>query len=153
MCGVGFCLGCWRLKIAVGSDHAGFRLKKKLVSFLKRRGYAVEDEGCFSGKRCDYPVFARSVGRAVASRRCRFGVLVCASGVGVSIAANKTRGVRAALARDSRTARLARNHNNANVLCFGARFTPAPAALRIVSVFLKAPFEGGRHARRVKKIE
>jgi ribose 5-phosphate isomerase B len=140
-------------KIAVGSDHAGFRLKRKIVAFLKRRGYAVEDEGCFSAKRCDYPVFARSVARAVASRRCRFGVAVCGSGVGVCVTANKTRRVRAALARDARTARLARAHNNANVLCFGARFTPAPRALRIVSVFLNTAFEGGRHARRVKKIE
>jgi ribose 5-phosphate isomerase B len=140
-------------KVAVGSDHAGFRLKRKIVAFLKRRGYSVEDEGCFSAARCDYPVFARSVARAVASRRCRFGVVVCGSGVGVSIAANKTRGVRAALARDARTARLARQHNNANVLCLGARFTPAKKALSIVSVFLRTPFEGGRHARRVSKIE
>ena len=140
-------------KVAVGSDHAGFRLKNKIIAFLKRGGYSVEDEGCFSAERCDYPVFARSVARAVASRRCRFGILVCGSGVGVSIVANKTRGVRAALARDARTARLARQHNNANVLCLGARFTPAPAALRVVSVFLKTAFEGGRHARRVKKIE
>jgi ribose 5-phosphate isomerase B len=140
-------------KIAVGSDHAGFRLKRKIVAFLKRRGYAVEDEGCFSPKRCDYPAFAKSAARAVASRRCRFGILVCGSGAGVCMTANKTRRVRAAVARDARTARVVRGHNNANVLCLGARFTPAKQALRIVSVFLKTPFEGGRHARRVRKIE
>ena len=141
------------LKIAVGRDHAGFRLKKKIIAFLKKRGYAVEDEGCFSTRRADYPVYGRSAARAVAARRCRFGILVCGSGTGMSISANKIRGVRAAVARDSRTVRLARAHNNANVLCLGARFTPAPQALRLVRVFLATPFEGGRHARRVKKIE
>ncbi|MFH0973208.1 MAG: ribose 5-phosphate isomerase B [Candidatus Micrarchaeota archaeon] len=141
------------MKIAVGSDHAGFRLKKKIIAFLKKRGYAVEDEGCFSTKHADYPVYGRSAARAVAARRCRFGILVCGSGTGMSISANKIRGVRAAVARDGRTARLARAHNNANVLCLGARFTPTPQALRLVRVFLTTPFEGGRHARRVKKIE
>ncbi|MEM0475273.1 MAG: ribose 5-phosphate isomerase B [Candidatus Norongarragalinales archaeon] len=142
-----------RLKIAVGADHAGFRLKKKIAAFLKTRGFAVEDEGCFSPEACDYPVFAKRAAHAVASRRCRFAILICGSGAGVCMVANKTRRVRAAVARDARTARLVRAHNNANVLCLGARFTPARRALRIVSTFLKTPFEGGRHARRVRKIE
>jgi RpiB/LacA/LacB family sugar-phosphate isomerase len=139
--------------VAIGSDHAGYELKEYLKKFLAQRGVSVADFGTNSDESSDYPDFAQAVGQNVAQRKAHFGILVCTTGLGMSIAANKVPGVRAALVTDERTAALARRHNNANVLCLGAKAIPADLAQRIVEVFLNASFEGGRHERRINKME
>ncbi len=139
--------------VAIGSDHGGFDLKEALRRHLEQRGLTVADVGASSDQPSDYPDYAQAVAHSVASRRAEFGLLICTTGVGMSIAANKTPGVRAALAGDVRTAELARQHNNANVLCLAAKTTAPDAAARIVDAFLNARFEGGRHERRVNKME
>lgn len=142
------------LRIAIGSDHAGFRLKGGLGAFLRKAGYRVIDVGTRSEESCDYPDMAERVARAVASGRADRGVLACGTGIGMSIAANKVRGVRAAVVWSVATAKLAAEHNWANVLCLPARFaTPAQACARITA-WLATPWaEGGRHSRRIRKIE
>jgi ribose 5-phosphate isomerase B len=140
------------MRIAVGADHAGFRLKASLVDHLVALGHQVEDFGTGSEDSVDYPEHAVPVGRAVASGRADLGVLVCATGIGVSIAANKVRGVRAALVHDVTTAHLAREHNEANVLCFGGRVIGEQVAREALEVFLAAEPLGGRHHRRVEEI-
>jgi len=140
-------------RIALGSDHAGFQLKEALKGYLEDKPATLKDLGTSSTEVCDYTDFAQAVGEAVAGGRAEFGLLICATGVGMSMAANKVAGIRAALARDERTAALARQHNNANVLCLGASSTPPEEAKKILDVFLSAPFEGGRHERRVSKME
>jgi len=140
------------MKIAVGSDHAGLALKDEIKKTLAEAGASVEDLGTQSSESSDYPDFARAVGEAVASGRADSGVLVCGSGIGMGIAANKIAGVRAAVCHDTVTARLAREHNDANVLCLGARLLDPALARDMVRVWLAARFEGGRHARRVDKI-
>ncbi|MDD4124977.1 MAG: ribose 5-phosphate isomerase B, partial [Eubacteriales bacterium] len=107
------------MKIAIGSDHGGFALKTQLVDYLKNKNYEVSDEGTYSEESCDYPVFAKKAARKAASGECDFGVLVCTSGIGMSIAANKVKGARAALIRDAFDAEMSRRHNDANVICFG----------------------------------
>jgi RpiB/LacA/LacB family sugar-phosphate isomerase len=139
--------------VAIGADHAGYDLKETLKRFLAQRDVSVNDFGTNSGDSSDYPDYAQVVGQSVAQRKAHFGILVCTTGLGMSIAANKVPGVRAALVTDERTAALARRHNDANVLCLAARTTPADLAQRIVDVFLNTPFEGGRHERRVNKME
>ena len=139
--------------IVIGADHGGFELKEALRQHLERRGLSVADAGASTGEPSDYPDYARAVADSVASRQAEFGVLICSTGVGMSIAANKTPGVRAALAGDERTAELARQHNNANVLCLAGKSTAPEAAKRIIDAFLDAQFEGGRHERRVNKME
>ena len=139
--------------VAIGADHAGFELKEALKQFLTQHGVSVADFGASSGEASDYPDFAQAVGQSVAQRKAHFGVLVCTTGLGMSIAANKVPGVRAALVTDEGTAALARQHNNANVLCLAAKATPLDLARRIVEVFLNTPFEGGQHERRVNKME
>ena len=139
--------------IVLGSDHAGFELKQKLKAHLERRGLPVEDVGTGSGESVDYPAIAHELAAAVAAGRFERGVIVCGTGIGVSIAANRHAGVRAALAFDEQTARLSRAHNDANVLALGGRTLDHGAALRILDVWLDTPFEGGRHARRVALIE
>ena len=139
--------------VAIGADHAGFELKEALKQFLTQHGVSVADFGASSGESSDYPDFAQAVGQSVAQRKAHFGVLVCTTGLGMSIAANKVPGVRAALVADEGTAALARQHNNANVLCLAAKATPLDLARRIVEVFLNTPFEGGQHERRVNKME
>ena len=140
------------MKIAVGADHAGFELKNQLRDALRAAGHEVHDFGTASAESTDYPDYAGLVGRAVASGEAERGVLVCGSGVGMSIAANKIRGVRAALAVNEEEVKLTRQHNNANIITFGARFIDAPAAQKLARLFLETPFDGGRHERRVRKI-
>jgi ribose 5-phosphate isomerase B len=139
--------------VILGSDHAGFSLKGKLKTVLERLGVPWEDVGTDSEDSVDYPAFAHRVAEAVASGRVSRGVLVCGTGIGVSIAANRHAGVRAALACDEETARLSREHNDANVLALGGRTMDPDLAGRILETWLKTPFAGGRHGRRVAKIE
>ena len=139
-------------RIVVGSDHAGFRAKEAIKLFLSGAGYSVEDLGTHSEESVDYPDFARAVAERVAGGAGMLGVLVCGTGIGVSIAANKVAGIRAALAHDSLTARRAREHNDANVLALGGKVVGEDEALAIVQEFLAAKFAGGRHQRRVDKI-
>jgi len=140
------------MKIAIGADHAGLALKNELAAELRAAGNAVEDFGTNSPQSTDYPDYAAPVAEAVASGAADRGILVCASGVGMSIAANKIHGVRAALGVQPEEVRLTRAHNDANVLALGALFTSPEAAAGLVRVFLDTPFEGGRHQRRVDKI-
>ncbi|MCB9653875.1 MAG: ribose 5-phosphate isomerase B [Deltaproteobacteria bacterium] len=140
------------MKIAFGADHAGFHLKNHLLSFVRALGHEVEDFGTFSDVSVDYPDYAACVARAIEVQRAERGVLVCGSGVGMSIAANRFTGVRAVLALTEAQARLARGHNDANVLCLGARLSGVVLAEDAVRAFLNTSFEGGRHAQRVAKL-
>ena len=139
------------LTLAVGADHAGFELKEALKQHLERQGRTVHDLGAHSAEPTDYPDYAQAVAARVVSREVDFGVLVCASGVGMSIAANKVPGIRAAVARDEQMATLVRQHNDANILCLGTGLKPE-ALREIITAYLTASFEGGRHQRRVDKI-
>lgn len=139
-------------KIAIGSDHAGFDAKEKAKSELAALGVEVVDKGSDSLDSVDYPDFGAAVARAVVSGEVERGVLVCGSGIGISIAANKIPGARAALCWNEETARLAREHNDANVLCFGSRFIEPEQAARMVRIFLETEFAGGRHTQRVEKL-
>ena len=141
------------MKILVGGDHAGLPLKRQLVSFLAARGLEVEDTGTHTEDSVDYPDFAHRVARGVVAGEAPLGLLVCGSGVGVSIAANRHPGVRAVVCSEPYSAAMARRHNDANVLCLGARVVAVGLAESILVAFLEAEFEGGRHAGRVAKIE
>lgn len=138
--------------IAVGCDHGGFDLKEAVIEVLRQEGHEVRDFGTMSRESVDYPDFARAVAGAVAAGEAGLGVLMCGTGIGVSITANKVPGIRAALCAEPYSARMARQHNDANVLCMGARVVGPGLAQDIVRAFLSARFEGGRHARRVDKI-
>jgi ribose 5-phosphate isomerase B len=138
--------------VAIGADHAGYPLKAALAEALRDMGHAVLDLGTDGTASVDYPDFAHAVCRAVAEGRARFGVLVCGTGIGMSIAANRHPAIRCALVHGATGARLARAHNDANVLALGARMTGAEPALDALRAFLATPFEGGRHARRVAKL-
>jgi ribose 5-phosphate isomerase B len=140
------------MKIALGADHAGFALKQELTRLLSDSGHAVSDLGTFDDRSTDYPDFARQVADAVRSGAAERGVLVCSTGVGMAIAANKIPGIRAALAMNADEVQLTRAHNDANVLTIGARYTDAATAMQLLNVFLETEFEGGRHARRLDKI-
>jgi ribose 5-phosphate isomerase B len=140
------------MKIAIGADHAGFELKNQLGDFLRQSGHEVCDFGANSAESTDYPDYAARVAKAVASATVERGVLVCGSGMGMSIAANKVHGIRAAPGVSVEAVRLTRAHNNLNVLTLGARSTAAEVARQLLQVFLDTPFEGGRHERRVAKI-
>jgi ribose 5-phosphate isomerase B len=140
------------MKIAIGSDHAGFEYKEILKDFLINAGHSVFDFGCFSSDSCDYPDFAFPLARSVASGENDFGILICGTGIGMSIVANKVQGIRAANCCSVEMARLARKHNNSNILTFGARLIPIELAKNIVLAFLQEEFEGNRHERRVEKI-
>ncbi|MFM1898367.1 MAG: ribose 5-phosphate isomerase [Bacteroidota bacterium] len=142
-----------KLNIALGSDHAGFELKNEIIVSLLEQGYDLQDMGPDSSESCDYPDFAHAVAEAVQSGQCDLGILVCGSGNGVCITANKHSAVRAALCWEPELGALARQHNNANVLCLPARFVSVEKALAIASAYLEAEFEGGRHQNRVNKIE
>jgi ribose 5-phosphate isomerase B len=135
--------------IAIGSDHAGFDLKEELKDWLIGRGYAVKDLGTHSTESVDYPDYGKAVGQCVDSGEAGKGVLVCGTGIGISIAANRIKGVRAALCRSGLEARLARDHNDANILALGSRITGTEAAKDCVEEFLKTPFGGEHHAKRV----
>lgn len=143
-------------KIAVASDHAGFALKEKLRFYLQDKGFSVEDLGTYSNERCDYPLFAYSLAKNISSGRFKQGVLICKSGIGNAIVANRVSGVRAALCYNVKAARLSREHNDSNVLVLGAGFINAQTAKRILNTWLNARFQGGRHQKRLnllKKIE
>ena len=139
-------------RIAIGADHAGFQVKARIKQFLENEGHAVEDVGTESEESVDYPEFARAVAEKVAGGMAHLGVLVCGTGMGMAIAANKVPGIRAAVAHDKLTARLAREHNDANVLTLGARVVEPGLAVEIVNEFLSAQFGGGRHQKRIDKI-
>ena len=140
------------MKIAMGADHAGFSLKEALRQKLSDEGYEVVDFGTASAESCDYPDFAQSVGRDVAQGRSDRGILVCSTGIGMAMAANKVDGVRAAPAQNDDEVRFTREHNDANVLTLGAKYMDARRAMELIDIFLKTEFAGGRHARRVAKI-
>lgn len=141
------------MNIALGCDHGGFVLKKELVHLLEQAGHVIVDLGCFSEESVDYPEFADRVCQAIKDGRCSRGILMCGTGIGMSIAANRHRHIRAALCHEAFTARLSREHNDANVLCLGARVLGVALALDIVKVWLETEFAGGRHLRRIGMME
>ncbi|PIW10618.1 MAG: ribose 5-phosphate isomerase B [Caldiserica bacterium CG17_big_fil_post_rev_8_21_14_2_50_35_7] len=141
------------MKIAIGSDHAGFKLKETVKEFLKTSGIEVIDFGTHSEESADYPDFAFPVAEAIAKKEFDFGILICGTGIGMSITANKVAGIRAALCNDLFTANCSKEHNDANVLCMGGRIVGEGLAKAIVQTWLERKFQGGRHERRVKKIE
>jgi ribose 5-phosphate isomerase B len=141
------------MKLVIASDHAGLPLKNELLETLKARKVNVEDLGAYNGDSVDYPDFATKVARAVGSGEATFGVLVCGTGIGMSIVANKYTGVRAAVCHSEFEGRMCRAHNDANVLCLGQRVIGGGVAKAILEAFLDTPFEGGRHERRVQKIK
>lgn len=138
--------------IALGCDHGGLEIKNAIAADLRARGVEYKDVGTFTEASVDYPVYTRAVCDEITSGRAEFGILCCGTGIGMSIAANKRRGIRAAVLSDAFSAEMTRRHNDANVLALGAG-TPAPTAKRIVEVFLNTEFEGGRHARRVGQLD
>ena len=140
------------MKIWIGCDHAGYSLKLEVLAMLLEQNYTVEDLGC-DGSRADYPEIAAAVGKAVAANPEDKGILICGTGIGMSIAANKVRGVRAALCADHFSAKYTRLHNDANIICMGARTLGSGVALELVDLFLNTPFEGGRHEKRVAMIQ
>ena len=137
------------MNIVLGCDHGGFTLKKEILQFLVRSGYEVNDVGCYSEDSVDYPEFADKVCTEIIEGRSSYGILVCGTGIGMSIAANRHRQIRAALCHESFSARMSREHNNANVLCLGDRVLGVAIALDIVKVWLETEFVGGRHLRRI----
>lgn len=141
------------MKIAIGCDHAGFSLKQTLKRHLSDLKHDVIDCGADSDAKSDYPIFAQEASRLVSCGKCERAVLVCGSGIGMCMAANRFSRVRAAVIRDEYDAQMSRSHNDANVACFGARLTAEGDAVHLLDVFLETPFEGGRHAARVAKIE
>lgn len=141
------------MKIAIGSDHAGYPLKESVISFLTEMGHDVNDCGCHDLSSVDYPDYAHCVGKCVQDGSAQTGILICGTGIGMSLAANHLKGIRAALCHNEFTARLSRQHNDANILCMGARVIGLDLALEMVRVFLQTEFEGGRHSNRVAKIE
>lgn len=140
------------MKIALGSDHGGLRLKKEIIKHLEKKGIEFKDFGTYSEDSCDYPDFAEKVAVEVATKNFEFGILVCGTGIGISIAANKVPGIRAALCSDTFSAHATREHNDANILALGERIVGPGLALDIVDAFLNAKFEGDRHTKRINKI-
>ncbi len=141
------------MKVAFGCDHAGFVLKEAVVAHLKEMGHEVVDFGCYTPERVDYPVQGEKAARAVASGECQLGVLICGTGIGISLAANRVRGIRAAVCSESYSAELTRRHNDANMIAFGARVVGEGTACAILDAFFNAKFEGGRHAQRVAMLD
>ena len=140
------------MKIALGCDHGGYALKQEVIRCLEVKGLEWEDFGCFDESSCDYPDFGRAAAEAVAEGRCDKGIVICTTGIGISITANKVKGIRCALCGDPYSAEMTRRHNDANMLAMGGALIGPNMADRIVDVFLGTEFEGGRHARRVGKI-
>ncbi|WP_306811199.1 ribose 5-phosphate isomerase B [Irregularibacter muris] len=140
------------MKIAIGSDHGGFQLKERIKEHLQSKEYEVEDFGTHSTQSVDYTDFAEKVTEAIIQGQCEKGILICGTGLGISIAANKVPGIRAALVGDCFSAKMSRLHNNANILALGGRVTGPDLAVEIVNIWLDTPFEGGRHERRVNKM-
>lgn len=141
------------MKIVIGADHGGFGSKREIIEHLEKQGLEVSDLGTHSEASCDYPDIAHKVAGVVAEGKYELGILICGTGIGMSLAANKVPNIRAALCQDTYSARMARAHNDCNILCLGARVTGLGLMLDIVDTYLQGSFEGGRHARRVEKIE
>ncbi len=141
------------MKIAVACDHGGLELKKALLQYLNENGYEVKDFGTYTADSCDYPDFALPAAEAVAGGECERGIVICSTGIGISIAANKVRGIRCAHCHDTYSAKYTRMHNDANMIAFGQKIIGDGLMLEIVDAFLHTEFEGGRHARRVDKIK
>lgn len=140
------------MSIAVGSDHAGYELKEKVLLYLKKLNFKVKDFGCYDDSRVDYPDYAIKVANSVVSGENKLGIIICGTGIGISITANKIKGIRAALCCSEYMAKMARQHNDANILAMGGRTTTPEEAEKMVAAFLNTEFEGGRHADRVEKI-
>ncbi|ABS40202.1 ribose 5-phosphate isomerase B [Clostridium botulinum] len=140
------------MKIALGSDHAGLPLKNEIIKHLEGKGIEIKDFGTYTEESCDYPDYAQKVAEKVVAKEFDFGILVCGTGIGISIAANKVKGVRAALCSDTFSAHACREHNNANILALGQRVVGVGLALDIVDNFLNAEFQGGRHENRINKM-
>ena len=140
------------MKIALGCDHGGYELKQFIMKTLEKLGYEYEDFGCYSLESCDYPDFGAAAARAVAEGKCDRGIVICTTGIGVSIVANKVKGIRCGLCSDPLSASLTRRHNNTNMLAMGAGIIGQNLALEIVDVWLTTEFEGGRHQRRIDKV-
>ena len=140
------------MKIAIGNDHIGVEMKEHIKKYLEDKDYIVVDYGTNSAERCDYPVYGKKVADAVVGGECYLGVLICGTGIGISLAANKVKGIRAAVCSEPYSARLSRRHNNANIIAFGARVIGTATAEMIVDEFLEAEYEGGRHQRRIDMI-
>ena len=140
------------MKIALGSDHGGYSLKNEIMEYLSSNGYEIKDFGTYTKESCDYPDYAEKVAKAVASKEFDLGILICGTGIGMSIVANKVPGIRAALCSDTFSAHATREHNNANILALGERIVGPGLALDIVKTFLDAKFQGERHERRLNKI-
>lgn len=141
------------MKIALGSDHGGYALKQVIMGFLKKHKIGYKDLGSYSPDPVDYPEIGKKVAKAVASKKFKFGLLFCGTGLGMSMAANKVKGIRAAACHNVFTATMARAHNDANIMTLGGRVLKNAEAIKMVAAFLKVPFEGGRHLRRIRKIE
>ena len=141
------------MKISIGADHAGFSVKEKIREYLESKGYRILDKGAYSEESVDYPEFGHAVGNSVKDGESAKGIVVCGSGIGISMAANKVEGIRAALCMTPEYALVSRLHNDANVLAIGARMTDFDIILEIIDTWLRSEFEGGRHSRRVNKIE
>lgn len=140
------------MKIAIANDHVGYELKQVVIDYLKSKGHEVVDFGAYGAERCDYPVYGEKAARAVAAGDCDLGVLICGTGFGISLTANKVQGIRAVVCSEPYTARLARQHNNANIVSIGARVIGSEMALFIIEEFLNAEFQGGRHQIRLDQI-
>jgi len=141
------------LKIAIGSDHAGFEMKLEIIRYLKSNNFVVVDKGTYSAERADYPDYGHAVANAILNKEADLGIIMCGSGIGISIAANRHKGIRAALAWNHEIAALARQHNDANILSLPARFISVEEAHKAVDAFINTTFEAGRHQARVKKID
>ena len=141
------------MKIALGCDHGALELKNALIPFLRSLGHSVEDFGTYTPESCDYPDYAVAAAQAVADGDCDRGIVLCTTGIGVSIAANKVKGIRAAVLSDSFSAEMTRKHNNSNVLCLGGRIIDSAKAVELANIFLNTEFEGGRHEKRVAMLE
>ena len=140
------------MKIALGSDHGGFALKQEVIGYLKAKGIEYKDFGYYDESSCDYPEYAHAVAHAVADGECEKGILICGTGIGMSMAANKHKGIRAACCENTFSARMTRMHNDANVLCLGARVLGIEVAHDMIDLFITTEFEGGRHQNRVDMI-
>ncbi|RUM58142.1 MAG: ribose 5-phosphate isomerase B [Persephonella sp.] len=140
------------MKVAIGSDHAGFEYKEMIKKYLEEKGFKVIDKGTYSNERTDYPIYAEKVAKAVVNGEADRGILICGTGIGMSITANKIKGVRAALCQNDFMAKMARKHNNSNILCLGQRVVGTDHALSIVDTFFSTEFEGGRHEQRITLI-
>ena len=140
------------MKIAIGNDHAAVEMKNHIVKYLEAKGYEMVNFGTDTNESCDYPIYGKKVADAIKNGECELGILICGTGIGISLAANKVKGIRAAVCSEGYSARLTRQHNNANIIAFGARVVDEKTAEKIVDEFLNAEYEGGRHQKRVDMI-